>query len=61
MTKPSIDQNAPTISVSIGVKGHTVDKLRSEAKRRGLRADELASVILANVVADDLFLAVLDH
>ena len=38
----------PTISVPIKIKRHTVDALRSEARRRGVRADELASAILTN-------------
>jgi hypothetical protein len=36
-------------------------KFGAEARRRGVRADEMASQILANVVADKLFLAVLNH
>jgi hypothetical protein len=55
------EQPAPTISLPIKFPRHTVDKLRSEAQRRGLRADELAAEILMNVTAHDLFLAVLDY
>ena len=51
----------PTITVPIKICRHTVDQLRSEARRRRVRADELASAILANVIADTLFLAVLDR
>ena len=54
---------APTIEVpiKIKIKRHTIDLLKSEARRRRMRADELASQILSNVIADDLFLAVLDR
>jgi hypothetical protein len=55
------EKPAPTISVPVTIRRHTVDKLRSEARRRGLRADELASAILTNFVSDDLFAAVIDH
>jgi hypothetical protein len=58
MTRSS---NVPTITVPIAVKQHSVDQLRAEAKRRGMRADELASAILSNVVADNLFAAVIDY
>ena len=51
----------PTITVPIRIPTHTVDQLRSEARRRGLRADELASAILSNVITDDLVKAVIDH
>jgi hypothetical protein len=51
----------PAVTVPIKVRIHQIDRLRSEARRRGVRADELASEILANVVADDLFAAVVDH
>jgi hypothetical protein len=39
----------------------TLDGLRTEARRRGIRADDLAEVILQNVVTDDLFPAVIDR
>lgn len=39
----------------------TLDSLRYEARRRGLDADELAEMILRNVVADDLFAAIVDR
>jgi hypothetical protein len=55
------EQPAPTVTVPIKIRRHTIDQLRIEARRRRLRADELASQILANVIADDLFLAVLDR
>jgi hypothetical protein len=51
----------PTVTVPIKIRQHTIDQRRSEARRRRMRADELASAILANVIADDLFLAVLDR
>jgi hypothetical protein len=51
----------PTVTVPIEISRHITDQLRSEARRRGLGADELASQILANVIADDLFLAVLER
>jgi hypothetical protein len=35
--------------------------LKSEARRRGIGADELVGRILANVVVDNLFAAVIDH
>jgi hypothetical protein len=50
----------PTVTVPIKIKMTQVDKLRSEAKRRGVRADELVSRILTNVVADNLIAAVID-
>jgi len=52
--------NPPTVTVPICIKRHTIDQLKSEAQRRRMRADELASAILVNVIAHDLFLAVLD-
>ncbi|HLZ03427.1 MAG TPA: hypothetical protein VKR55_14910 [Bradyrhizobium sp.] len=51
----------PKIIVPITIPRHTVDSLRSEARRRDERADELASRIITNVVTDSLFAAVLDH
>lgn len=54
-------QPAPTVTVPIKIRCHTVDQLKSEARRRGMRADELASEILKAVTAHDLFLAVLDY
>jgi hypothetical protein len=41
--------------VPIKIKRHTTDQLRSGARRRRMRADELASEILLNVVTDNLF------
>jgi hypothetical protein len=43
--KMTTEQPAPTIEVPIKIRRDTVDKLRCEAKRRGMRADELASEI----------------
>ena len=50
----------PTISIPIAIPRHSIDKLKHEARRRGVRADELAARILSNVVIDDLFAAVID-
>ena len=46
---------------SITLPIRLVDQLRTEARRRGLHRDELAEAIIANVVADDLFAAVIDR
>jgi hypothetical protein len=56
-----MEQPVPAISVPIKIRRHTIDLLRSEARRRRMRADELASEILSNVVTDSLFAAVLDR
>jgi hypothetical protein len=39
----------------------TLNALRQEARRRDLDADELAEAILANVVADNLYAAIVDR
>jgi hypothetical protein len=41
MKQPS---DIPTIEVPIKIRRHTVDKLRSEARRRRMRADELVNL-----------------
>jgi hypothetical protein len=50
---------APTVAVPIKIRIYQVDALRAEAKRRGLRADELVEKVLTNI-KDRLFSAVLD-
>ncbi len=46
---------------SIIVPVQIVIELRVEAKRRRMMVDELAAQILKNVVADDLYAAVIDR
>jgi len=48
-------------SQEIGMRLHrsTLDQLRTEALRRGVRADELAADLLRDVVTHGLFAAVL--
>lgn len=49
-----------TASTAIRLPRETLDHLRAEAKRRGLKADILAANILAAVVEGRIFAAVLD-
>jgi hypothetical protein len=53
--------DTPTVEFPVKIQRHTIDQLKSEARRRRMRADELVSEILANVTVHDLFLAVLDY
>jgi hypothetical protein len=52
-------QPIATPEVLIRLERDTADQLKAEAKRRGVPVDELASQIIATVVVDDLFAAVL--
>jgi hypothetical protein len=52
-------QPIATPEVLIRLKRDTADQLKAEANRRGVPVDELASQIIATVVVDDLFAAVL--
>jgi hypothetical protein len=53
-----IDQTSTT-EHRIRIDRDTADALKAEARRRGVPVDELASQIIATVVVDDLFAAVL--
>jgi CHAD domain-containing protein len=46
---------------SITVSATLIHELRIEAKRRGLKVEDLAATILRAVVADDLYAAVIDR
>jgi hypothetical protein len=56
-TREAVREGRSSISLPVRV----VDQLRTEARRRGLHRDALAEAIIANVVADDLFAAVIDR
>ena len=46
---------------SITISVPLIHELRIEAKRRGLKVEDLAATILRAVVADDLYAAVIDR
>jgi hypothetical protein len=50
-------EGKPALRLPIG----TARQLRAEAERWGVKVEEMASAILANIVADDLFAAVIDR
>lgn len=52
--------SAPMLDVAMQLRGATAAKLSNEAKRRRCDPGELATRLLAAVIADDLFAAVLD-
>jgi hypothetical protein len=51
--------NPPTTEHQIRIRRGTLEALRLEAQRRGVKLDELASALIESVVEGDLYAAVL--